>query len=229
MMKRCIAFIMIIALAVSLVCCKGGGDEQSATVYPSRTAAFYGNMDTESFWFCMTLTNNGYTYRFEQATDGARVTTIEDHGDNGLDKYSIYDGSCIHELNVDEKYYDTVVNLPGQEFLFGDYTPEMFANPTSTAVESFKGRSYYCETFATALSAGAATSGRNKYYYDNETLIAVERYEGGKLVMIMEFSGYSNDIPSGVYLAIPSDFKARNFVYEESAVDFSEIWGDKFN
>lgn len=222
-MKRIIIALLALILILSFTACKRNkGDE---IVYPSRTAAFYGNIG-ESFWFDMRLTTNGYSYDFKQATNSVIVTTIEDHSDNSRDKYQLYDGSVIHELNVGEKYYDTVINLKGQAFLFEGYTPDMFAYPTQTAVESFLGTSYYCETFASASSSGGAATGRNKYYFDGETLVGVEWIESGKTVMIMDFRGYGSEIPQGYYLSIPNDFKANNLIYEDSGIDYSDVWGD---
>ncbi len=224
-MKKITAAVIALILLLSFTACKRGNNDDGGVVYPSRTAAFYGNMG-DNFWFDMNLTTNGYSYDFKQATNWTNVTTIEDHSDNSRDKYEIYDGSVIHEVNIAEEYYDTVINVRGQEFLFDGYTPEMFANPTSTAVESFKGTSYYCETFTSASTSGGAVTGRNKYYFDGDTLVGVEIIEAGKTVMVMDFRGYGSELPANVYLAVPSNFKPRNLVYEDSGIDFSDYWGD---
>ena len=67
----------------------------------------------------MEFYNYGSTYDFSQATNGKVVTTIEDHKDNSYDKYHIYDGSCVHKLNLSAKSYDTLIGPKGQDFLFG--------------------------------------------------------------------------------------------------------------
>lgn len=226
-MKRFITLIIALLCLLSLCACNESDGNSDDVNYPSRTAAFYGNINKNSFWFKMNFTNNGVNYVFTQATDGTVVTTIEDHADNTLDKYHIYDGNNLHKLNLNQKTYDTVIgNVKAQGFLFEGYTPDMFANPDSTAVEQFEGKAYYCETFST-VSASGAVSGKNKYYFDGNKLKAVEIIEGGRMIMIMRFVDYSNEIPSDVYISLPEGYKAGTLQIEGDDVNYNDIFGKK--
>lgn len=226
-MKRFIPFVIALLCLVSLCSCSQNGDTSDGTDYPSRTAAFYGNMNSNSFWFKMNFTNNGVDYVFTQATDGAVVTTIEDYANDSLDKYQVYDGQSLHIINVSSKTYDTVIgNVKAQGFLFEGYQPEMFASPVSAAVEQFEGNAYYCETFS-AVSASGTVSGKNKYYFEDYTLKAVEIIESGKTVMVMRFVDYSNDIPDDIYLSLPEGYKAGTLQIEGSDVNYEDIFGSK--
>lgn len=216
-MKRITALLLVCLLMLAFVACKDKEDDYD-TSYPSRTAAFYGNMNPESFYFTMRFTNNGATYEFTQATNGKVVTTIEDHSDNSYDLYHIYNGDCVHKLNFSAKSYDTLIGPKGQDFLFGGYTPAMFENPSSASVKEFEGEEYYCESFATA------GSGRNNYYFDGYVLKAIEIIENGKTVMIMRINKFSNTIPEDIYLSIPSGFKAGQLEYEAPDVSFDSDW-----
>ncbi len=230
-MKRITAIIITVLLLVSLVACNGEGNtsSQPETVYPSRTAEFYGEMDMNSFWFTMEFTNNGSTYDFTQATDGKVVTTIEDHSNDSLDKYQLYDKKCIHKLYVNRSYYDTVVGAPGQAFLFEGYTATMFAKPSTSSVKTFEGKSYYCESFATQTMSGSSYGGKNNYYFEEDGRLAViEITEGSKTVMVMRIKDYSNTIPSDIYLSIPSGFKAGELQYQAPDVSYDDVsdeWG----
>lgn len=215
-MKRIIALSLVFVMLFAFTACKE--KDEYDTSYPSRTAAFYGNMNPESFYFAMRFTNNGATYDFAQATNGKTVTTLEDHSDNSYDKYHIYDGSCVHKLDLSAKKYDTLVGPKGQEFIFGGYTSEMFNSPSSAGVGEFEGQEYYCESFVTA------GSGRNNYYYDGYDLKVIEIIENGKTVMVMRIKEFSNTIPDDVYLSIPSGFKAGQLEYEAPDVSFDDSW-----
>ncbi len=215
-MKKTIALVLACLLLLAFVACKD--EEQVDTSYPSRTAAFYGNMDRNSFYFTMQFTNNGATYDFTQATNGRVVTTIEDHSDNSYDKYHIYDGNNVHKLNIASKSYDTLIGPNGQDFLFGGYTSSMFESPSSASVKAFEGEDYYCETFVTA------GSGRNNYYFDGGALKVIEIIEDGQTVMIMRIKEYSNTVPDNIYLSVPSGFKAGQLEYEAPDVSFDSSW-----
>lgn len=217
-MKRITALVVAALLLIALVACSGDGEESIDMSYPSRTAAFYGKMDVNSFWFTMDFTNNGSNCTFTQATNGRVVTTIEDFANDTYDKYHIYDKSCVHKLDLTTKVYNTLIGPHGQDFLFSGYTPSMFANPSSSSVAEFEGKSYYCESYATA------GGGRNVYYFEGNTLKVIEIIEGGKAVMIMRINEYSNTIPENVYLSIPSDFRAGTLEYEGSDISFNENW-----
>lgn len=226
-MKKITALIIAVFFIFALVACNGGEEDTSATVYPSRTAAFYGNMDKSSFYFKMSFTNNGATYGFTQATNGRVVTTIEDHEDNSLDKYHIFNGDCIHKLDFSDRSYDTLITTDGQQFLFGGYEPEMFARPSLKSVEQFEGNSYYCESFSTVSQSGGAISGKNRYFFDGNTLKVIEIVENGKTVMVMRLEEYGNTLPDSLCLAPPSDFRADTLEMEQSGgINFSEVWGD---
>ena len=226
-MKRITALLIAILFVIAFSACAEETEQESSDtgeLYPSRTAAFYGNMDMNSFWFTMEFTNYGTTYTMTQATNGKAVTTIEDHEDNTLDQYQIYDNKSVHKLNLQRKSYDTVLGSNGQGFLFEGYTPSMFANPSSSTVQQFEGESYYCESFVTAGSAG-----RNNYYFDENRLAVIEIIEGGKTVMVMRITDYSNTIPSDVYLSIPEDFKGGNLEFEHPDISYDDGWGDNIS
>ena len=222
-MKRIICLLTAVIFVFALVSCSE--DDNVNTNYPSRTAAFYGTMGKDGFYFKMNFTNNGATYQFTQATNGIVVTTIEDHKDNSKDGYYIFDGNALHILDTANKRYNTIVgNVKAQGFLFEGYTPDMFANPNSSAVEQFEDASYYCETFSTVATNGV-TNGKNKYYFDGNQLKAVEIIEGGKTVMVMRFLEYSNEIPDGVYFAPPKGYKATTLQIEGSDIFYDDVFG----
>ena len=222
-MKRIIAIFITALLLISLVACGENGDTSSVpqASYPSRTSAFYANVNPNSFWFTMNFTNNGSEYAFTQATNGKTVTTIENHSDNSRDKYEIYDKNCIHKLYLASSRYDTVIGKAGQGFLFEGYNPSMFANPSTSSVKNFDGVSYHCESFVTS-STNSASAGINNYYFEGDRLKVIEIIEGGKAVMIMRITDYSNTIPSDIYLSVPADFKATNLEFETD-VSFEDM------
>ena len=226
-MKRIIALTLTALFLFLLVACNGDGGESSVDLgnYPSRTAAFYGTMDVNSFYFTMSFTNNGETYEFTQATDGKAVTTIEDHKDDSLDKYQIYQGNTIHKLYPARKVYDTWVGGDGQGFLFDGYTASMFANPTVLQSVEFEGKKYYCESFVTQAMTAGGSAGKNNYYFDGARLAVVEIIDNGNVVMVMRINDYSNTIPSNIYLSKPSDFKAGSLEIEGSDITYDESWG----
>ena len=227
-MKKLIAAILLSALLLALASC-GNGNENSNDIssYPSRTAAFYGNMDKSSFYFKISFTNNGSTYTFTQATDGYSVATIEDHENDSLDKYHVFTGNAVHKLNFSNSTYDTLITQDGQGFLFEGYEYTMFASPSKKSVEQFEGKSYYCETFSTSSQSGGTATGKNRYFFEEGTLKAIEIIEGTETVMVMRFIEYKNEIPQDVYLKAPPGFKANTLEYEQSGgINFSEVWGD---
>lgn len=227
-MKKLIAAILFAVVLVALAAC-GSGDESSTDLsgYTSRTAAFYGNMNKNSFYFKMNFTNGGTTYTFTQATDGLSVATIEDHENDANDKYQVFTGNLVHKLNFQAKTYDTLITTNGQGFLFEGYDYTMFSAPSRTSVETFEGKSYYCETFSTVSQTGGAVSGKNRYFFEGNTLKAIEIIEGNQTVMTMRFIEYSNEIPQNVYLEAPEGFTANTLEYEQSTIiDFSQLWGD---
>lgn len=218
-MKKITALAIAVLLFVALVACSGDEDESSFdSSYPSRTAAFYGNMNMNSFWFTMEFNNNGTICDFTQATNGKVVTTIEDHANNTYDKYHIYDKNCVHKLDFVTKTYNTLIGPKGQDFLFEGYTASMFSKPTMSSVQQFDGKSYHCESFTT--SGG----GRNNYYFEGNELKVIEIIEGGKAVMIMKLKDYSNEIPDDILFSVPSGFKAGTLEYEGSDISFNENW-----
>lgn len=226
-MKRIIALTLTALFLVLLVACNGDGGESSVDLgdFPSRTSAFYGTMDVNSFYFTMNFTNHGETYEFTQATNGKAVTTIEDHEDNSLDKYQIYQGNAVHKLYPARNSYDTWLGGEGQGFLFDGYTASMFANPSSVSESEFEGKKYYCESFVTQSMTGNGVAGVNNYYFDGERLAVVEIIDNGRTVMVMRFNDYSNTIPENIYLSAPSDFKPGSLEIEASDITYDDSWG----
>lgn len=228
-MRRIISIFTVMLLLISLASCGDGGDasSQGGSAYPSRTAEFYGTMDMNSFWFTMEFTNNGATYGFTQATNGNVVTTIEDYDNDSLDTYEIYDGKCVHKLNISGSSYNTAIGLEGQTFLFAGYDASMFVNPSTNGVKTFEDVSYHCESFVTKSMSGSG-SGVNNYYFDGDRLKAVEIIDGGETVMVMRIKDYSNTVPSDIYLSAPSGFKAGELEYyapDISDGDIPDEWG----
>ncbi len=222
-MKKTVAILLSLVMLVCVFASCGDSDEHQH--FETRTAAFYGGMAKDSFWFKMSFTNNGETYVFTQATNGKNVTTIEDHDGTERDTYQLLEGNRLHILNVSRKTYDTIVNGKGQNFLFADYNASMFNNPKKTDNEEFEGKTYYCETFSTSSYTDGAISGENKYYFDGNKLVAIEIIDGGDLIMVMRFKEYSNTIPKDVYVEIPKDFEGET-LQVENEIDYNEYWGD---
>ena len=206
-MKRLIAILLVLLFALPLASC--------GNVYTSRTARFYGEIDKSSFWFKAEIMTASDTYYYTQAVDSDSVTTIEDHDDDANDGYVIYDGKYMHQLNVKNKKYDTVKTDSGVKFLFGNNEYSDFNLPDDvTEQATFRGNTYYCESFNTIDDKGNA-KGVNKYYYDGERLVGIEWYEGNGLVTLLTMDTYSNQIPEGIYTSIPADYKAGTFTAEQ--------------
>lgn len=227
-MKKTIALIVVsVLLAFSLISCGENETSQSSesnVSYESRTSAFYGNMDMNSFWFRMKFTKNGETCDFTQVTNGKNTTTIKDYEDDTKDIYEIFDGSVIHHLHIDDKSYDSTLSANGQDFLFAGYTASMFSSPSVENEKEFGGKTYYCETFETASSDGGAVNGRDLYFYDGDRLVAVEIYQNGEKTMIMEFEEYSCTLPGDIYLSAPDDFKKGNLAIDISTEISMDDW-----
>ncbi|MBQ9848271.1 MAG: hypothetical protein IJO64_04350 [Clostridia bacterium] len=228
-MKRITALIIsALMLAFCLFSCNTEGTESSGgdsnVSYESKTSAFYGNMNKSSFWFRMNFTKKNETCVFTQVTNGKTTTTIKDYEDDSKDVYDIFDGSIIHHIRVDEKAYDSTLSASGQAFLFADYTASMFASPSSVGNDEYNGKQYYCETFDTAAAEGGAVSGKNMYFFDGDKLVAVEIYEKGEKVMVMEFIEYSNTLPNDIYLSAPDDFKKGNLAIDVSTTISVDDW-----
>ncbi len=221
-MKRILAILLsLVMIVLPLASC----DEGDTSHYNTRTAAFYGGISKDSFYFKMTFTNNGETYVFTQATNGKTVTTIEDRDGTANDTYNIVDGNAVHALDLKSKEYDTIINGKGQSFLFADYTASMFQNAKKVSNEEFEGKKYYCEVFSTSSYSDGSFSGENRYYFDGNKLKAIEIIDGGKLIMVMRMTEYSNKIPDDIYLNAPKDFTPGT-LQVETEIDYNEYWGN---
>ncbi len=222
-MKKIISILMCAAMLLAVFASCSKDDEEES--YDTRTAAFYASINKESFWYKAYITENGETYSVTQATNGVVTTTIEDHDKNSQDKYHLYDGKYIQSLNFSKKCYDTIATKNGIPFRFAEYEPSMFPAPHSTDTVNLSGISYYCETYNVVPSKVGVTSAVNNYYFDGDRLSIIEIVENGKTTLVIEFEDYSNTIPSEVYLEVPEDFSARNYI-EENETDFSTIMSD---
>ena len=232
-MKRIILVALaIVMLITTLVACnKEKNVYDIDKSYDSRTAAFYGHIqENQFFWFDMYLTQDKLTYRFTQATNGKNVTTILDYEDNSKDSYEIVikgeNQAVVHNLNLAEKKYDTTMTDKYQDFLFGGEDPKAFENPTWSGDATFEGQTYYCEKFEVASASGSAVDGYNNYYFEEGRLIAVEIIQKDKVTMLMKFNEYGIELPDDIYITPPTDFKKGIFQIE-SVIDYTSMgWGE---
>jgi hypothetical protein len=231
-MKRIIVVaIAILMLLASFVACDKETDVYEIDKsYDSRTAAFYGHIaENQFFWFDMDLTQNGETHNFVQATNGNNVTTILDFENNANDKYEIAvkgeKAAIVHTIHLNEKKYDTTISEQFQDFLFGGEDPKAFSEPDWSGDTEFQGVTLYCEMFKVASNDGGVIDGYNKYYYDEGRLVAVEIAQNDKVTMTMQLKEYGVEVPEGIYLNPPTDFKKGTFQVE-SVIDYSEMGWD---
>lgn len=213
-MKRILMLLLTVVLAFSLFACSKP---------KSRTAQFYESIDKTSFWYKGEVIKGGKSYVYTQAVDSDSCTTIEDHAKDSDDGYVIYDGTHLHQLNIKARRYDTVKTADGVSFLFGENDFKDFNKPKSVFESAyFEQVSYYCEVFSVVDEKGNEI-GENKYYFDNDRLVAIQWYENGNLSATMKMTEYSNQIPEDIYTSVPSDFKAGTYTAEQVV----DPWADK--
>lgn len=228
-MKRVILIaVALVILVTALVACEKEKNVYDIDKsYDSRTAAFYGHIkDNQFFWFEMELTSNNETYKFTQATNGSNVTTITDREGTARDSYEIAvvgtNGAVIHTIHLDDRKYDTTISDNYQKFLFDSENPDMYSDPNWSGEAEFEGTTYYAETFETASSEGGTITGYNKYYYDEGRLIAVEIAEKDVVTMVMKFIEYGIEIPEDIYINTPEGFSKGTFQVE-SVIDYNSM------
>lgn len=212
-MKRILLILLTFLFVFSLSSCSKP---------KTRTAQFYESIDSSSFWYQGDVVKGGKTYVYTQAVDSDSCTTIEDYAKDANDGYVIYDGTHLHQLNMKTKRYDTVKTADGVGFLFGTNDFKDFNKPKSV-IESayFEQVEYYCEVFSVVDEKGNEV-GENKYYFDNDRLVAIQWYENGTLTATLKMKDYSNQIPEDIYTDIPSDFKAGTYTVEQVVDPWAE-------
>ncbi len=231
-MKKRIIIIVTAILLVALVIvvavkCGNGKEDLSNVTYGARTSAFFANIDQNSCWVNLVMTDaDGTSCDFTQATDGTAVTTICDYEEDKYDSYEIYVGKAVHMLNVGNKAYDTLLTEEGQGFIFADYNQSMFSMSYSYGVSTFEGEQYYCEVFSTESTPTDNPKSVNKYYFNYDRLVAVEMVENGKTVLTLKINDYSSEIPEDILLSVPDDFRKGQLIYEHPPIDYEDQWGD---
>lgn len=218
MIKKLI--ISFVLTALMLICFSACGDD-----FDTNTIKFYRNINTDSYYYKATVTENGETYTYSQAIKNGIVTTIEDREGNVYDGYVIYNGNQLHTIDFNEKRYDTEITASGVKFVFTSDNVDNYNYPADIKDETLDGNTYRCETFK-VVDANGDTVGENKYYYtSSERLAAVIWLEDGNIVRTMKIEEYTDVVPEDIYFAPPEDFKPRTLTQTEE-IPIEDVFGD---
>lgn len=220
-MKRIAVFLAAVLLAFGLIACKDNGDESNTGVTISKTQSFYASV-SDPYYVELEMTEGDTTYRMTQVKKGKTTTTIKDYEDDSQDIYCIFDGSRIDYLDLDTKTVDTTLSTNGQVFLF-EGSSDRFANPTVNENAQFRGKTYRCESFATASTSNGAVDGEDRYYFEANVLRAVEIVTNGEVTMTLVLLDYGSGVPDGVFTSVPDDYSKGNLNFD-TTVDTSGWW-----
>lgn len=192
--------------------------------FDSETIKFYREVNTDSFYYKATVSENGNTYAYTQCVKGGIVTTIEDKEGNIHDSYAIFDGRQLHSIDFNAKCYDTEITAVGVKFMFAKDDLSGYNYPASVKDEELDGKTYRCETFRVVDSNGD-TVGENKYYFTSDRLAAVVWIENEKVVRKMIINEYSENVPEDIYFAPPEGFKPRTLTQTDE-IPIEDVFGD---